>query len=116
MKRLRPLIVIMLIALASWGAYRYFNRPPTSLTLTGVVTTNDVMISAQIAGRLERLLVKEGDAIKREQLVAVLEPDELKADTAYYTQNQQGVSSQVRESEAALRFEQRQTTDQIAQA
>src|SRR5262245_30966820 len=116
MKRLRPLIVLTLIALSSWGAYSYINRPPTSLTLTGVVTTNDVIVSAQIAGQIDRLLAKEGDQVKRDQLIAVLEPDELKAETTYYAQNQEGLSSQVRESEAALRFEQRQMADQIAQA
>ena len=43
-------------------------------------------------------------------------PDELQADKAYYGQNAQGLSSQVRESEATLRFQRKQTTDQIAQA
>jgi HlyD family secretion protein len=54
--------------------------------------------------------------VKKDQLVAVINPDELRADTAYYSQNVQGLSSQVRESEAALRYQQRQMTDQIKQA
>ncbi|HEY7290638.1 MAG TPA: efflux RND transporter periplasmic adaptor subunit [Vicinamibacterales bacterium] len=116
MKRLRPLIVLVLIAAAGYGAYAYVNRPPTSLTLTGIVTTNDVIVSPQIAGQIEKLLVKEGDQVKPDQLVAVLRPDELKADTAYYTQNVEGLSSQIRESEATLRFQERQLSDQIAQA
>jgi multidrug resistance efflux pump len=116
MKRLRPLITIALVALASWGAYSYANRPPTSLTLTGIVTTNDVIVSPQIAGQVSQLLAKEGDAVKRDQLLAVMRPDELKAETTYYAQNVEGLSSQVRESEAALRFQQRQMADQIAQA
>ncbi len=40
----------------------------------------------------------------------------MKAETAYYAQNVEGLSSQVRESEAALRFQERQMADQIAQA
>jgi HlyD family secretion protein len=116
MKRLRPLLIIAFAAAAGYGAYAYVNRPPTSLTLTGVVTTNDVIVSPQIGGQISQLLVKEGDDIKKDQLVAVLKPDELKADTAYYTQNVEGMSSQVRESEAALRFQQRQLADQITQA
>jgi HlyD family secretion protein len=116
MKRLRPLFVIAFAAAAGYGAYAYVNRPPTSLTLTGIVTTNDVIVSPQIGGQISQLLVKEGDEIKKDQLVAVLKPDELKADTAYYTQNVEGLSSQVRESEAALRFQQRQLADQITQA
>jgi HlyD family secretion protein len=116
MKRLRPLLILAIVAAAGYGAYRYANRPPTSLVLTGIVTTNDVIISPQIAGQLSQLLVKEGDTVKRDQLVALLRPDELKAETAYYAQNVEGLSSQVKESEAALRFQQRQMADQIAQA
>ena len=116
MKRLRPLILLALVAVASWGAYSYAYRPPTSLTLTGIVTTNDVIVSPQIAGQVSQLLAKEGDEVKRDQLLAVMRPDELKAETTYYAQNVEGLSSQVRESEAALRFQQRQMADQIAQA
>ena len=46
----------------------------------------------------------------------MIAPDELKADTAYFAQNVEGLSSQVRESEAALRYQQRLTVDQIRQA
>jgi HlyD family secretion protein len=89
---------------------------PPALVLTGIVTTNDVIVSAQIAGQIGQLLVAEGDAVKKDQLVAVIAPDELKADTAYFAQNVQGMSSQIRESEAALRLQERQTVDQIRQA
>ena len=98
------------------GAYLYLHRAPAALVLTGIVTTNDVIVSPQIGGQIEQLLVKEGDAVKKDQLVAVIVPDELRADTAYYTHNVAGLSSQVQESEAALRFQQRQTADQIRQA
>jgi len=84
--------------------------------LTGIVTTDDVIVSPQIGGQIEQLLVKEGDAVKKGQLVAVIVPDELRADTAYYSHNVAGLSSQVQESEAALRFQERQTADQILQA
>src|SRR5262245_22370793 len=116
MKRLRPLLVLALIAGGAWGIYAYANRPPTSLVLTGVVTTNDVIVSPQIGGQIGQLLVKEGDEVRRDQLLAVIRPDELRAETNYYAQNVEGLQSQVRESEAALRFQQRQTADQIAQA
>src|SRR4029077_19418745 len=75
-----------------------------------------VIVSAQIGGQIAQLLVKEGGTNTKDQLVAVIAPDELKADTTYFSQNEQGLSSQVRESEAALRFQERQTADQIRQA
>jgi multidrug resistance efflux pump len=116
MKRLGPFLVLLIVGGFGYAVYAYVNRPPTSLTLTGIVTTNDVIVSPQIAGQIGRLIVKEGDEVKKDQLVAVMTPDELKADTAYFAQNVEGLSSQVQESEAALRYQQRQLADQIAQA
>jgi HlyD family secretion protein len=114
---LRKLIpLILLAAAAAGGWYLYTHSRPTELVLTGIVTTNDVIVSPQIGGQIGQLLVAEGDSVKKDQLVAVIVPDELKADSAYYSQNVAGMSSQVRESEAALRYQERQTADQIRQA
>jgi multidrug resistance efflux pump len=115
MRSTRLLPVVLILAAAA-GAYAYTSLRPAALTLTGIVTTNDVIVSPQVAGQIRQLLVSEGDPIKKDQLIATLAPDELAADTAYYAQNVEGLSSQVRESEAALRYEQRQMGDQTAQA
>ncbi len=116
MRRLRPLLILIIVVAAVAGTYAYMHSGPTVLTLTGIVTTDDVIVSPQVAGKIGQLLVKEGDQVKKDQLLAVIEPAELRADTEYYAANAQGVSSQVQESEAALRFQERQTTDQVAQA
>jgi HlyD family secretion protein len=116
MSRTTIRLVLLVVAAAGVGAYFYLHRAPAALVLTGIVTTDDVIVSPQIGGQIEQLLAKEGDAVKKGQLVAVIVPDELRADTAYYTHNVAGLSSQVQESEAALRFQQRQTADQILQA
>ncbi|HEV3142045.1 MAG TPA: biotin/lipoyl-binding protein, partial [Vicinamibacterales bacterium] len=112
-KLVAPLLILAALA-AGW--FFFVRARPSVLVLTGIVTTNDLIVSPQIAGQIAELLVKEGDVVKKDQLVAVIKPDELQADTAYYRSNVAGLSSQVQESEAALRFQQRQTTDQIAQA
>ena len=44
----------------------------------------------------------------------MISPDELRADTAYYAQAAEGATSQVRQSEAALRLEEQQTENQSA--
>lgn len=114
---MRKLVVLFVLAAAGAAAYVVYQRSrPTTLVLTGIVTTNDVIVSPQIAGQIAQLLVHEGDQVTRDQLVAVLSPDELRADTAYFAQNVQGLSSQVQESEAALRFQERQMAEQIRQA
>jgi len=116
MSRAAIRLVLLVVVAVGVGAYFYLHRVPAALVLTGIVTTDDVIVSPQIGGQIEQLLVKEGDAVKKAQLVAVIVPDELRADTAYYTHNVAGLSSQVQESEAALRFQERQTADQILQA
>ncbi len=92
-----------------------FTRPGP-LVLTGIVTTNDVIVSPQVSAKLSRLLVKEGDKIEANQLLAVLAPDELRADRAFAAQSEQGLGDQVEVSEAALRYQEQQTADQIRQA
>jgi HlyD family secretion protein len=113
---MKKLVVLLLVVGVAGGAYFYLNRPSSELVLTGVVTTNDVVVGPQIAGRLEQLLVTEGDVVTRGQLLAVIAPDELRAESAYATHNVEGLTSQVQEAQAAVRYEQLQTTEQIRQA
>lgn len=115
MKPTRVLLLLLLVAGGAVATYFYTQRP-TSLILTGIVTTQDVIASPQIAGRVRDLLVNEGDAVKKDQLLAEIVPDELQAERAYYTHSAEGLASQVKESEAALRYQERQTADQIRQA
>jgi multidrug resistance efflux pump len=116
MKRVKPLLGLLVLAGLGYGAYYYLGRPPTELVLTGIVTTNDVVVSPQIAGQISELKVAEGDTVKKDQLLALIRPDELIADSDFYMHSAAGLGSQVQESEAALRFQERQTGDQIKQA
>jgi multidrug resistance efflux pump len=112
-KKLIPLLLVL--GLGGAGYYLY-TRPPTALVLTGIVTTNDVIVSPQIGGQISQLLVTEGDTVKKDQLLAVITPDELQAERAYASRNVEALGSQVQESEAALRLQQMQTAEQIRQA
>jgi len=107
---------LLLLAVAGGLGYYFYSRPPAALVLTGLVTTDDVTVSPQIGGQISQLLVAEGDTVKKEQLLAVITPDELRAESLFYAQSAAGLTSQVAESEAALRFQERQTADQIRQA
>jgi multidrug resistance efflux pump len=113
---MKKAFLLLVLALAAGGVYSYVSARPRALVLTGIVTTNDVVVSPQIAGLIDRLLVREGDTVKAGQLVAVIAPEELKADIAYYAHSAQGLGDQVQQAAAALRFQQRQTADQIRQA
>ena len=112
MKKLIPLVVLA----AGVAVYWYLNRPPSELVLTGIVTTHEVVVAPQIQGRIEKLLVDEGDVVAKGALLAVLAPDELREERAFYGASLEGAGAQVAQSEAALRLEEKQVTGQIAQA
>ncbi|HEX5476155.1 MAG TPA: efflux RND transporter periplasmic adaptor subunit [Vicinamibacterales bacterium] len=115
MRRRIGLILVLVLGAAVVWAVVVWTRP-TALVLTGIVTTNDVIVSPQITGQVTRLLVKEGDTVAKDQLLAVIAPQELQQDRAFYASSAAQAGSQVRESEAALRYEEQQTADQIRQA
>jgi HlyD family secretion protein len=54
--------------------------------------------------------------VSHDELLAVIAPEELKADETYYSQSAEGLAGQVQESEAALRYQEQQTVQQIQQA
>lgn len=108
--------VLILLALAGSVAYYKATTKPHSMVITGIVTTNDVIVSAQIQGQLAQLLVREGDKVQAGQLVAVIEPDELRADKSFYAHSEQGTAAQVQQAEATLQYQEKQTRDQIRQA
>ncbi len=116
MLRKKLVVLAVVVLLASVALFAFVRTRDGSLVLTGIVTTNDVVVSPQIAGQIDKLLVAEGDRVKQGQLLAVIAPDELKADTAYYAQSADSLSSQVQASEADLRFQEKQTAEQIRQA
>lgn len=111
------LTVGLIVAAAAAGvyAYQWLYREP-ALVLTGVVTTDEVVVSSQIAGRIDSLRVKQGDTVAPGQLVATIKPEELKAAETYYAQSEQSSAAQVREAEANLKYQELQTRDQIRQA
>ena len=98
-------LVITVIAIAAvfavgWLSVR--NASPADLVLTGIVTTNDVVVSSQMAGRISRLTATEGSTVEANQVVATLEPNELQADRAFYARSAEAVAAQVDASRAEL--------------
>lgn len=116
MKR-RLLIAVAGLLVLGGGLWEYQRLwQPRNMVLTGIVTTNDVVVSSQIQGQLARLFVKEGDKVQAGQVLASVQPQELAADQAYYAATAQSAAAQVTQAEANLRFQESQTRDQIRQA
>jgi HlyD family secretion protein len=88
--------VIFVIA----AAYYYFSTPHSrDLVLIGTVDSNQVIVSAQVEGRIQRLLVDEGTPVKAGDLIAVLDPSELQTQEAAAIANIASLQHKVAEME-----------------
>lgn len=103
--------LLLVVLVVTWWRSR-----DVPLILTGIVTTGDVVISPQVGGQVGKLLVEEGDSVTKGQLLAVITPAELAADQAYYAHSAEGNKGDVRQSEAALRYEERQASERVKEA
>lgn len=115
MKR-KILVIVIVLALAAAGVAYWHSLRPSSIVLTGIVETDEVRVNSQIQGRLDKLLVQQGDSVKEGQLVALIQPQELAADRAYYENSAKASAAQVEQAKADLSFLEAQTRDQINQA
>src|SRR5689334_21385108 len=112
----RALLIVGDLAVGGVFAYRAATAPPKILRLTGLVTPDDVIVSPLVTARVEKLLVKEGDSVKSGDLLAVLSPAELEAESDFFRHSAQGFSGQIEQTQASLRYEELQTGQQIRQA
>ncbi|MGH9358994.1 MAG: HlyD family secretion protein [Terriglobia bacterium] len=114
----RKVLVLVLILVVAASAVVYFVTTARAhgLTLTGIVTTNEVLVSSEISGRITQLHVREGDQVKQGELLAIINPQPYRADESYYIHNEQSFAAQVRQAEAALRYQELQTRNQVEQA
>ncbi len=116
-RKTRIIIIIVVVSvLLAGGAWYALRNRARDIVVTGIVTTDDVIVSSEIQGRLQQLLVKEGDAVKRGELLAVIQPQEWKADMAFYANSESQSEAQVAQAEADLRYQEAQTSNQIHEA
>ena len=83
---LRVLMILLLIILAAVGVWRLYpglNRPnDNQLLLYGNVDIREADLAFNNSEHIERLLVQEGDRVRKGQLLAVLHRERLQADVA----------------------------------
>jgi HlyD family secretion protein len=85
--RNRFFILLSIIFVIAAIYYTFSSDHSKDLVLIGTVDSNQVIVSAQVEGRIEQLLVDEGAPVKAGQLIAVLDPSELQTQEAAATAN-----------------------------
>jgi HlyD family secretion protein len=77
--RNRVFLLLGLLTVGSLIWYLVTVRPNNDLQIIGTVDANEVVVSARIPGRIQTLLVDEGQDVKAGQLIAVIESEDLDA-------------------------------------
>jgi multidrug resistance efflux pump len=115
MKR-KFILLISITAVVAIGLYLILRPRREEIVLTGIVTTDEVIVSPEIQGRLQQLLVRAGDTVTNGQLLAVMQPQEWRADALFYTNTARQSSAQVVQAAADLQFQEEQTSNLIWQS
>src|ERR1700722_4608724 len=102
MKR-KVIFSILLVAAIAIALYAVLRPGRGEVVLTGIVTTDEVIVGPEIQGRVQQLLVREGDTVTNGQLIAVLQPQEWTAAMQFYTNTARQMSSQVTQAEADVK-------------
>jgi HlyD family secretion protein len=100
MKKRKIFPVILSLAVAAGGIYYAVTRQPGGIVLTGMVTTDEVIVSSEIQGRLQQLLVEEGDAVTNGEFLAQIQPEQWQADMAFYASSEQQSSADLAQAQA----------------
>jgi HlyD family secretion protein len=77
--RNRVFLILGLLTVGSLIWYLVTVRPSADLQLIGTVDANEVVVSSKIPGRIQTLLVDEGQDVKAGQLIAIIESEDLQA-------------------------------------
>jgi HlyD family secretion protein len=112
----RFLVLLGLVFVASLAVYLMTEPAGNAIPLVGTVDGNEVVVSPQIAGRLVKLTVDEGSAVKKGELIGELDPTELEAALASQDANIHTLASKVAETERSYSLTSDQTQAQIDQA
>jgi len=108
--------VILILAIIAAVACVVVMHERHEIVLTGLVTTDEVIVSSEIQGRLQQLLVHEGDTVTNGQLLAVIQPAEQQADLAFYKDSAAQSTAQVGQAKADLEYQELQTSNLIWQS
>ncbi len=96
------ILAILVLAAVTGGIYYALARKPAGIILTGIITTDEVIVSPEIQGRLQQLFVKEGDAVTNGELLALIQPQEQRANMAFYSSSEQQSTADLAQAQADL--------------
>jgi RND family efflux transporter MFP subunit len=96
----RIILIILVLAAIAGGIYYAMTRTPAKIVLTGIVTTDEIIVSPEIQGRLQNLFVGEGDSVTNGELLALIQPQTQQADVKFYASGEQQAAADLAQAQA----------------
>ncbi len=110
-------LILLGIILVIAAGYYFISTPHGSdLVLVGTVDANQIVVSPQIQGRIEKLLVEEGTQVKQGDLIAILDPSELEAEESAAAATISNMRSQMSANEYTRQSTKGSTSSDVANA
>jgi HlyD family secretion protein len=114
--RNRFFILLGIILVIAAGYYYFSADHSRDLVLIGTVDANQVIVSAQVEGRIHKLYVDEGTPVKAGDLIAELDPSELQAQAAAATATITSLQHKVAEMQHTEKSTSGSTSSDVANA
>ena len=114
--RNRFFVLLGIIFVIAASYYFFSTDHSRDMVLIGTVDANQVIVSAQVEGRIQKLLVDEGTPVKGGDLIAVLDPSELQAQEAAATATIASLEHKVNEMQHTEASTSGSTTSDVANA
>jgi HlyD family secretion protein len=112
------LLGLVLIGIAIWIVPRFFRKPAQDVVVaSGRIEGREVTLAAkEIQGRVKTLLVDEGHTVKKGQLLAELESNQLDARFESLAANVSNLDVQIKQAEVDVGYTKKSTAATIAAA
>jgi HlyD family secretion protein len=114
--RNRFFILLSIIFVIAAIYYTFSSDHSKDLVLIGTVDANQVIVSAQVEGRIQKLPVDEGTPVKAGDLIAVLDPSELQTQEAAAAANISSLQNKVAQMQHTEQSTTGSTSSDVANA
>jgi len=120
-RRAMVAVGVVLLALAAGAVWRWWGRGSFHLQnvvfASGTIEATEVDVSAKVSGRILKLLVDEGDAVRAGQVIALIDGREIRAQVAQARGAYEAAQARLRDLLSGAREEEiRQAQANLAQA
>ena len=115
MKVGRFFVFLLVIFIISLAVYAFTTPSAAEIQFTGIIMGNDYIASPLVQGRLERLLVQEGTAVKKGELIAEIDPRDLEAVRDSAAANIRTFQARLRQSDETRAMDDQQTSAALQQ-